>query len=149
VYKRISMIALLALALTLAGCGGSGSGSGNINGTWTATLTNTDQSTAYSFSATFTQGSGSALRIANFMFTSAGPCFASEPTSETGTFSLSGNSNGNVTGAFGMTITTVFPINTNNVLTLQGTVGGSKISGTWTLTGETGCSGSGNFTVVS
>jgi hypothetical protein len=41
-----------------------------------------------------------------------------------------------------MTITTVFPAGMNNVLTLQGTRNGDgSISGTWTLTGLTGCTG--------
>jgi hypothetical protein len=57
-----------------------------------------------------------------------------------------GNFNGNVTGTFEMTITTMFP-GTNNVLTLQGTVTGNTISGNWTLTGGTGCTGNGTFTI--
>jgi hypothetical protein len=150
-HKQIAIIVLLALGLTMSGCGsGNGApGSGNINGTWAFALTNTDGSPAYTFSTTFTQGSGSALSITNFTFTSTGPCFASYQTSETGTFGLMGNSNGNVTGTFDMTITTMFPGATNNVLTLQGTVAGNTITGNWTLTGGTGCSGNGTFTIQS
>jgi hypothetical protein len=153
-HKQIAMIVflttvLLALGLTMSGCGsGNGApGSGNINGTWTATLTDTGGSPAYTFSTSFTQGSGSTLNITNFTFTSTGPCFASYQTSETGSFGLMGNFNGNVTGTFDMTITTMFPGATNNVLTLQGTVTGGTISGNWTLTGGSGCSGSGKFTI--
>jgi hypothetical protein len=142
------MIVLLALGLTLVGCGsGTESSSGNINGTWNAALTNTDGSPAFGFSTTFTQGSSSTLSVTNFTFTSSGSCFAADQTSETGSFSLSGNFSGNVTGTFGMTITTMFPSGTNNVLTLQGSVAGNTISGTWTLTGATGCSGNGTFTI--
>jgi len=148
VHKQLAMIVLLALGLTMSGCGsGSGPGSGNINGTWAFALTNTDGSPAYTFSTTFTQGSGGTLNITNFTFTSTGSCFASDQTTETGTFGLMGNFNGNVTGTFEMTITTMFPAATNNVLTLQGTVTGKTISGTWILTGGTGCSGNGTFTV--
>jgi hypothetical protein len=149
-HKQIGIIVLLALGLVMSGCGSSNSrglGSGNINGTWFATLTNTDGSLAYTFSTTFTQATGSALDVTSFTFTSTGPCFASDQTSETGTFGLMGNFNGNVTGTFGMTITTMFPGATNNLLTLQGTVNGNTISGTWTLTGGTGCSGNGTFTI--
>jgi hypothetical protein len=147
-HKQIGIIALLALGLATAGCDGANApGSGNINGTWSATLTNTDGSTAYGFITTFSQASGSTVTVTNFTFTSDGPCFASYPTSETGTFSLSGNSNGNVMGTFGMTISTLFPSATNNVLTLQGSVNGNTISGNWTLTGLSGCSGSGTFTI--
>jgi hypothetical protein len=147
VYKQIGMIillmvVLLTLGLSMAGCG-SGNGSGNINGTWMASLTNaSDQSTTYSFSTTFTQASGGGLSVTNFTFTSTNPCFGSEQTSETGSFSLSGDLNGNVQGTFGMTITGT----TSNVLTLTGTVAGKTISGNWTLTGG-GCSGGGTFTI--
>jgi hypothetical protein len=149
VHKQIGAIVLwmiVLLTLGLTACGSSNS-SGNINGTWTATLTNTDGSIAYGFLATFTESSGSTLSVTNFNLTSTGSCFASYPTSETATFSLSGNFNGNIMGTFGMTITTLFPGATNNVLTLQGTVNGNTISGTWMLTGLTGCSGNGNFTM--
>lgn len=146
--KQIAMIVLLALGLTLSGCGnGNGPGSGNINGTWVATLNDANGSPVYTFSTTFTQGSGSTLSLTNFTFTSTGPCFASYQTSEIGSFGLMGNFNGNITGTFEMTITTMFPGATNNVLTLQGTVNGDTISGTWTLTGLTGCSGNGKFTM--
>jgi hypothetical protein len=147
-YKQIAIIVLLAMALIMSGCGSSngGNGSGNINGTWMAALNDANGSTVYTFSTTFTQGSGSSLSVTNFNFTSTGPCFASDQTSETGSFALMGNFNGNVTGTFEMTITTMFP-GTNNVLTLQGTVTGNTISGNWTLTGGTGCTGNGTFTI--
>jgi hypothetical protein len=149
VRKQIGMIVLLMivlLTLGLTGCGSSSSSS-NINGTWMATLNDVNGSPVYSFSTTFTQGSGSSVSVTNFTFTSAGSCFASDQTTETATFGLMGNFNGNVTGTFEMTITTMFPGATNNVLTLQGTVNGNTISGTWMLTGLTGCSGNGNFTI--
>ena len=138
--KSSRMIVLLLLGLTMAGCGSSsGPGSGNINGTWVATLTDT----TYSFSTTFTQGSGSGLNVTTFTFTSTAPCFASETTTEMGSFTLSGNFNGNVQGSFGLTITGT----TSNVLKLTGTVMGNTITGSWTLSGG-GCSGGGNFTAT-
>src|SRR5580698_3967132 len=114
--KQIGIIVFLALGLTMAGCGTGSPGSGNINGTWVATLSNS----AYSFSTTFTQSSGSGISVTNFTFTSTAPCFASDATAETGSFTLMGNSNGNVTGSFGMTITTELS-GINSVLTLIGT----------------------------
>jgi hypothetical protein len=147
-YKRIGTIALVLLGLAMAGCGSSnGSNAGNINGTWTASLTNTDGTPAYAFSTMFTVMSGGGVDVTNFTFTSTGSCFAGDSTSETGSFTLGGNSNGNVSGTFGMTISTMFPAATNNVLTLTGTVAGNTIAGTWSLTGDTGCSGKGNFTI--
>lgn len=143
---KLSAIALLlSLFVTLAGCGG-GSHQDNINGTWTATLTNPNGDTAFAFTTNFAQGSGSNLNIVSFQFTTSGSCF-SGPTSETGSFSLAGDFNGNVTGQFGMTISTTFPSN-NNVLTLQGAVSGNTITGTWTLTGVPGCTGNGTFSMT-
>jgi hypothetical protein len=144
--RKIWMIGLLSLGLVLAGCGSSNSsGSNNINGTWMANLTDANGNTAFGFSANFAQASGSSVTVTNFTITSPSPCFPST-TAETGTFGLGGNSNGTVMGTFGMTVTTMFPT-TNNLLTLSGTVNGKTITGTWTLTGVSGCSGNGNFTL--
>lgn len=134
----------------MAGCSSNGSDSGNINGNWNATLVNgSDQTTAFTFSTTFTDVTANGVTVSNFKFTSSSPCFDGQATSETGTFALSGNFNGNVTGTFGMTITTASPgTATQNVLTLSnGTVNGNTISGNWTLTGTSGCSGQGTFTI--
>ncbi len=88
------------------------------------------------------------MSVTNFTFTTTSSCFASQ-TSETGTFALTGNFNGNVMGTFGMMISTMFPApQTNNVLTLQGAVNNNTISGTWTLTGVSGCTGNGSFTIT-
>lgn len=146
--NKICVIALLALGLTMAGCGSSSnnSSSGNINGTWSANLINTDGTTAFGFSTNFTQASGNSVTVTNLTFNSPSPCFASTTTG-TGTFGLGGNSNGTVTGTFGMTVTTMYPA-MNNVLTLQGTVNGKTITGTWTLTGLSGCTGNGTFTII-
>jgi hypothetical protein len=147
---KLGMTALLTLALIMGACGsnGSGSGSGNINGSWNASLTDANGSPAFAFVTTFTQSSGASLSVTSFSFTSDSPCFSSGQTSETGSFGFTGDFNGNVNGTFAMTITTVFPGTTNNVLTLNGTVAGKKITGTWTLTGQSGCSGNGNFTIT-
>ena len=148
--KSIATTFLIFVALLMVGCGSSSGGnSGNVNGNWNASLTNaSDGSPAYTFSTTFTQSSNGAVSVTNFKFNSAGPCFESQSTSQTGSFTLSGNSGGNVTGTFGMVITTMFPAAaTQNVLNLQGTVNGNTITGTWNLTGTSGCSGNGNFTI--
>jgi hypothetical protein len=142
---KTAVALLLSLVLTLAGCGG-GSNSGNINGTWTATLTNPGGDTVFAFTTNFVQGSGNNLNIVSFQFTTSGSCF-SGPTSETGSFVLSGDFSGHVSGQFGFTISTTFPSD-NNVLTLMGTANGNTISGTWTLTGVSGCTGNGNFTMT-
>jgi hypothetical protein len=146
--KQMAIAMIVALGLTLGGCGGGGSASGNVSGNWVATLTNPDGTPAFAFNTSFSQTSGnSTVNVTNLSFTTATPCFNSQ-TSDTGSFTLSGNFSGSVTGAFGMTISTMFP-GTQNALTLQGNVNNNTISGTWILTGaQAGCTGSGNFTLT-
>jgi hypothetical protein len=146
-FKALGMVVLLLVTFGATGCGSNnGSNSGNINGTWTANLTNPDNSPAFAFTTDFTEQSGGSISVTNFKFTTSGSCFSS-PTTETGSFGLSGNFNGSVTGTFGMNISTMLSSGTNNQLILQGAVNGNTITGTWTLTGATGCSGNGAFTI--
>jgi hypothetical protein len=144
--KQLAIALLASFALCLTACGGGSSNSGNINGNWRATLTNTDNSPAFGFATSFTQNSGSDVTVTNLSFTTKSSCFSSGGT-QTGSFALSGDFNGNVAGSFGMTIKSGTP--SGNTLTLQGTVKNNTISGTWTLTGVTaGCTGAGTFTMT-
>jgi hypothetical protein len=133
-FARIA--ALVEISLLMAACGSS---SRSINGPWTAILLNPDQSQALGFGTNLSQ-SGSTINISNFAFGTFGnlsPCFASS-TGQSATFAA--------TGAITMTVTTLFP-QSQNVLTLTGTDKNGAITGTWNLTGLTGCSGSGAFTM--
>jgi hypothetical protein len=141
--KHFGIAIVLAVGLVLAACGGSSSASDTVTGNWTATLTGTQDLT---FTTSFTQNNGSTVTGTNLSFTTSTPCFTSGG-SQTGSFVLSGNFNGNITGGFQLTITSGTP--SGNTLVLQGTVNNNTITGTWTLTGLTsGCSGSGNFTLT-
>jgi hypothetical protein len=145
--KHIGILTMVLCALILAGCGSNANGNGNINGTWTASLMNSNGSPALAFNTSFMQGSGSDLNVVNFSFTTSGSCFASQQTTETGSFGLSGNFNGSVQGAFSMTVQTTGV--EKDQLTLQGTVTNGKITGTWSLTGTlASCTGNGNFTMT-
>jgi len=145
--KQFGIAILVAVGLILVACGGGGSSSSNsVTGNWTATLTNTDGTPAFAFTTSLTQSNGTAVTGANLTFTTSTGCFSSA-ASQTGSFVLSGNFNGNITGAFQLTVTSATP--SGNTLTLQGTVNNNAITGTWTLTGLTpGCTGSGNFTLT-
>ncbi len=145
--KQLSIAVLLVVGLTLVACGGGSSSSSNtINGNWTATLTNPDGSPAFGFTTSLNQSSGTAVTVTNLSFTTSTPCFSSGGT-ETGSFVLSGNFNGSVTGGFQMTVQSGTP--SGNTLTLQGTVNNNAVTGMWTLTGVTsGCTGSGTFTMT-
>jgi len=144
--KWFGIVLLISLGLILSGCGGGENSRGSINGNWVATLTNSDGSTAFAFSTTFTQSASDGLNVTNFTFTTSSPCFVSGET-QTGSFGVGGDFNGNITGVFGLTIRSGSP--GGNTLTLNGNVNNNKITGTWALTGiSSGCTGGGNFTIV-
>jgi hypothetical protein len=143
--KKLAVAMLLVVGLAMVGCGSSSKSGGNISGNWTATLTDSSQNPVFNFSTQLTDTGNGTVNVTNFSFSSNSSCFVSGET-ETGTFGLTGNFNGNVNGTFGMTITSGSP--SGNVLTLNGTVNGGTISGTWTLTGSAGCTGTGNFTMT-
>ncbi len=142
--KKFGILLVISLGFMLIGCGNS-SNSGNINGNWTAQLTDPTNNTgpAFAFTTSFAQSSGSNVNIVNLTFTTEDSCFGTSGT-ETGSFGLAGDFNGNVTGTFGMTIQSATP--SGNTLTLNGAVTNNQITGNWTLTG-TGCTGSGTFTM--
>jgi len=144
--KLLGIVLLISLGVLLSSCGGGNSNSANINGNWTAALTNNDGSPAFSFTTTFTQTSGMGISVTNFNFTTSSPCFVSGE-SESGTFALSGNLNGDVAGLFGLTVQSGNP--SGNALIMQGNVSNNRITGTWSLAGiSSGCTGTGTFTLI-
>src|ERR1700680_3496892 len=140
--KKFGIAMVMAVGLILVACGGgNSSSSNNVTGNWTATLTGTQDLTF----TTSLQSNGSSVTGTNLSFTSSTPCFTSGG-SQTGSFVLSGNFNGNISGAFQLTITSGTP--SGNTLVLQGTVNNNTVTGTWNLTGSTqGCTGNGTFTL--
>src|ERR1700757_2417524 len=142
--KQFAVLILLAVGLALVGCA-SNSNPGNINGTWNATLMGNNNTTAFAFGTSLSVNGNESLTITNFTFTTNSPCFVSGET-ESGSFTLSGNFSGQVNGKFGMAIQSGNP--SGNTLTLSGTAQGNTITGTWTLAGSGGCTGSGTFTMT-
>ena len=140
--KQFAVVVVLALGLILAGCGSNGNPA-NINGTWNATLIDSANATTFTIGTSLVVNGDGTLAISNFKFTSASPCLVSADT-ESGSFTLSGKFNGNVTGTFGFNVSGTPG---GGTLTLAGTANGNTISGTWKLNG-TGCSGNGTFTMT-
>ncbi len=141
--KYFAVTVLLAAALTFAGCG-SNNHPANINGNWNATLTDTNNATLFTFGTSLIVNGDGSLSISNFQFTSNSPCFTSAGT-ESGSFTLSGDFNGNVKGSFGFNVQSANPAGAT--LTLTGTDNGNTISGNWSLTGS-GCNGTGTFVMT-
>jgi len=150
--KAISVTALVLLALVLTACGGSSKSSNpaprGVDGFWTINLHNPDGSLALVFNANLTQAGGSSLNISNFSVFTPSPCFTSS-TSQSATFTVTGASGGFQTGPFTMTVSTIFGTAVENVATLTGTrEPDGRISGTWTLTGLSGCNGTGTLLMM-
>ena len=143
--KQFAVALVLLIGMALVGCGSNDSNGSNINGTWNATLASGGNSTVFTFGTSLKVNGDGSLSISNFSFTTNSPCFVSDET-ETGSFTLSGDFNGNVNGKFGMTVQSGTPA--GNTLALSGTANGNTISGMWTLTGSGGCTGNGTFTMT-
>lgn len=146
--KSIGVMVVVAVGLAMVACGSNSNSSTNVNGNWSASLSNSPTGpTIYSFSATFAETSNGGVSVTNFTLNSTnGSCFTGA-TTETGNFTLGGNFNGDVTGTFGMTITSQ-DTGGQNVLTLQGGVGpNNTIIGNWSVAGTTACVGQGTFTL--
>jgi hypothetical protein len=143
--KRFAAAIVLLISLALIGCGSNSSNPSNINGTWNATMVSGGNATVFTFGTSLTVNGDGSLSVSNFSFTTNSPCFVSGET-ESGSFTLSGNFNGAVNGKFGYTVQSGSPA--GNTLTLSGTANGNTISGTWSLTGSSGCTGSGTFTMA-
>ena len=136
---------ILLLSVALSGCGSSNNPA-NINGTWFATL-NGSTSEELAFTVGLTVNADGSLGSSNFTFTvNNTPCTFPTVT-ESGSVALTVNSNGQVSGKFHYVLmSTGVEVNT---VTLDGTVSGGQITGTWMVTGaSTGCTGNGTFTMI-
>ena len=144
--RQFGIAAIAVLGLFLVACGGgSSNNSATVAGNWSAALTNTDTTPAFSFTTSLSQSNGTVVTGTNLNFTTSTDCFTSGG-SQTGSFVLNGNFNGDVSGAFQLTITSGTP--SGNTLALQGTVQNNTITGKWNLTGTGGCTGNGVFTMT-
>jgi hypothetical protein len=142
---KLAAAGLLVLGLTLIGCGTSSNKAGSVNGNWTATLRDNNGGQVFAFTTSLVETTSGTLTINNFSFSTNSPCFVAGET-ESGSFALSGNFNGNVAGKFGMNVQSGSP--GGNTLTLSGVVSGNTITGSWTLSGGPSCTGSGSFTMT-
>lgn len=143
--KQFITALLLLLSVTFTGCGSS-NGAANINGTWFATLSGATNE-ALAFTAGLTLNADGSLGTSSFSFTVNNTSCSFPTVTESGAFTLTGNFNGQVSGKFHYVVTSTGV--EVNILTLDGTVSGGQITGTWTVTGATaGCSGNGTFVMT-
>jgi hypothetical protein len=167
--KKLALVIALAVELAVCGCGTSSPpnrATTTTNGNWEAIMTGgTGQGSLLNFVTAFAlttlNGIGQPLDVTGFGFINAGKCFTNGTYQENvaGSATLNAASSGAVTGTLTMTISSVNP--KGNVLTLNGTsltgtsnntnpgqvgtLSNGVVVGNWTLTGATGCTGSGTF----
>src|ERR1700675_3924091 len=102
--RMLGITMLLGVGLALVGCGADNNKTGNINGNWTATLTDGGGAQMFAFTTSLVAtGTSGTLTVNNFRFSTDSACFVSGET-ESGTFALSGDFNGNVSGQLGMSV---------------------------------------------
>jgi hypothetical protein len=143
--KQFTAVALLGLSLILSSCGSNSHLAGNINGLWNATLSSSGQDT-FTFMTNLTVNADGSLGSTSFNLTLNNTPCTFPTTTESGSFTLTGNFNGQVSGSFHYVITSTGA--QVNILTLDGTVSGGVITGTWKVSGATAnCTGNGTFTM--
>jgi len=136
--SRIRFALLLSLVF-LSACGGNSGGmtaagrADVIDGNWRAVFSG--PAPTYNFNASLAQSSGTTVDVTNLAFDGPVFCFTGF-RGEFATFTSSGLVNGDITGQLTLSVTTLFPGQNQNVLTLQGNVTGRQIVGTWMVTGS-------------
>lgn len=146
--RKITAFAVLAVSLILSGCGAGSHATGNINGLWSASLSNSQPSLAnvFTFMTNLTVNADGSLGTTSFNLTLNNTPCTFPTTTESGSFTITGNFSGQVSGKFQYLImSTGVEVNT---LTLNGTVQNGQIAGTWSVSGATAnCEGTGTFTM--
>jgi len=166
--KKLAILALLALELGVCGCGNStpkNSTTTTAAGNWEALLSGGKGAASLlnfvtTFNVTDTSGANNQpLDITGFSFFNAGACFANGTgtSTETGSATLNTSGTNQVTGTLTFTVVSVTPAGntlsltgnltgtSNGTTTTTGTLSSGVVSGTWTLTGSSDCTGGGNF----
>jgi hypothetical protein len=150
---------LLLVAIMLNGCGSSRPTAQSVTGgVWSASLSGGEGSASgFSFITQFTVDSSGTLSFSRFEFINQGNCFPLDGGAVSGTMGLTENmATDQVTGSMtltvagnGNTLTLSSPDGVNGTLTGT-TLSNGTVTGTWSVTGGTGCTGGGgSFTMTS
>jgi uncharacterized protein YceK len=151
--KKLVIVGLLAVGCFLAGCGTTRTATTAAGGNWAVTLQGPPANeTLFNFETTFSVDDSGALNVTNLNFLTAGPCFPVTGLGESvgGTFDVT-SAESDPTATANVTFTVK---GNGNMLTLTGTATGvtntvaqtttwNAVTGGWTLTGSSSCTGSG------
>ena|SRR5579863_9313978 len=156
--KKLAIVGLLALGSFLAGCGATRTlTTAAAGGNWEVSFAGPPANeTLFNFETTFAVNAGGAIQITSLSFLTASPdsCFPVAGETASGTFdvtSLPSNPQATANVTFSVK-------NSGNALSMTGTGTGvtntttlattwKAVTGTWTLTGSSSCTGSGTFTM--
>lgn len=157
--RNLAIVGLVFMELFVAGCGSNSSTTSTAqtaaNGIWESSLIGSDAGVGvFNFTTAFTINGDGSLSVTYFSFLTTAPtaCFPLTGESTNGSFDI--NSTGNTASAnFQFTVQSG-----GNSLSLTGTATGTtdasgnttwtSITGNWTLTGGSGCTGTGTFTMT-
>ena len=150
---------LLLVAIMLNGCGSSRPTAQSVTGgVWSASLSGGEgPASGFSFITQFTVDSSGTLSFSRFEFINQGNCFPLDGGAVSGSMGLTENmATDQVTGSMtltvagnGNTLTLSSPDGVNGTLTGT-TLSNGSVTGTWTVSGGTGCTGGGgSFTMTS
>ena len=151
--KKLVIVGLLAVGCFLAGCGTTRTATTAAGGNWAVTLQGPPANeTLFNFVTTFSVDDSGALNVTNLNFLTAGPCFPVTGLGESvgGTFDVT-SAESDPTATANVTFTVK---GNGNMLTLTGTATGvtntvaqtttwNAVTGGWTLTESSSCTGSG------
>jgi len=145
------------MELMVMGCGSNNttttSANTAANGIWESALVGEDAGVGvFNFTTSFTVGSDNSLNVTYFSFLTTGPCFPLTGESTSGTFQVTSTA-ATSTASFQFMVQ-----GSSSTLSLTGTATGTtdssgnttwtSITGAYSLTGGTGCTGKGTFTMT-
>src|SRR6202789_3087472 len=147
--KKLVIVGLLALGCFVAGCGTTSTATTAAGAIRPASFQGPPANeTLFNFVTTFSVDDSGALNVTNFNFLTAGPCFPVTGLGESvgGTFDVT-SAESDPTATANVTFTVK---GNGNLLTLTGTATGvtntvaqtttwNNVTGSWTLTGSSGC----------
>ncbi len=155
--RKVAVAPLLALSILLAGCGSTSSTTVSSGGSaWQAALLESSgASTPYNFITLFSIADDGSLSVSSLTFITNNPCFVSGASAGGQAMLTVDTTTDQVTGTMNYAVQSGDPA--GNALQLTGTsVTGSEVSGgltggvvtgNWALTGSSGCTGAGTFTL--
>jgi hypothetical protein len=154
--SKVAGAVLVALSVLLTGCGNTSTTISSNGSFWEATLIESSgAATQYDFDAQFSIAGSGSLSVNSITFFNSNPCFVSGQTGSGQAVLTVDTTTEAVTGTLDFNVQSGTPsgnalqlTNTSVTGTESGTsLTGAVVTGDWTLTGSSGCTNGGTFTL--